>query len=152
MSCCAPWWLLGAAPSPPRQHTAQVHAENMEPVPDRYARGQEIRDRLDAIRERLAVLARARAAGRDSIPQADFAARAQEALDRRHTPRLSLARALYWAAQALDHATQVHDKAAATGRGDLAEHQRQAAFHRDAAEADRLRAAGLPAARYLACR
>jgi hypothetical protein len=119
----------------------------MGPEPDRYARGQEIRDRLDAIRDRLAALARARAADRDSIPPAGSAARAQEAQDTAAYAAVSLTRALYWAAQAHEHAARMHDKAAATGPGNPAGHHRQAAFHRDAAEADRLRAAGLPAAR-----
>jgi hypothetical protein len=89
----------------------------MEPEPHRYVRGEEIRDRLGAIHDRLAALARARAADRDSIPPDDPAARAQAALDAAAYAAVSRTRALYWVAQAHQHAAQVHDKAAATGAG-----------------------------------
>lgn len=44
------------------------------------------------------------------------------------------------AARAHDHAADANERSARAGIGDVAEHMRRAAFHRDAAEADRRRA------------
>jgi hypothetical protein len=44
------------------------------------------------------------------------------------------------AARAHDYAAEAHERSIRTGVGDLAEHRRQAEFHRAAARADRQRA------------
>lgn len=119
----------------------------MEPQPDRYTRGQEIRERLDAIGKRLDALILARPADRVDVTEAESQVLARDARDAAERAAGSLRRALYWSAQAHDRAAQVHDRAVVTEPGDSAEHQRQAAFHREAAEADRLKADRLPAAR-----
>lgn len=108
-------------------------------------RGQEIRDRLDVIRARLAALALARthawprlsAAGQ--VPDAAFLAAAEE---REAQSAASLIRAFYWAARAHERAARAHETAVAAGTGDVSEHQRRADFHRAAAAADERRAAG----------
>jgi len=123
-----------------------VHGENMDPQLDRHVvRGQEIRDRLDVIRERLDALALARVDGRPrrsaagQLPGAAFQA---EAEDREAQAAASLIRALYWAARAHERTAQAHEAAVTARSGDLAGHQQRADFHRAAAAADDRRAAG----------
>ena len=124
--------------------TARCMLESMFPEPDRYAvRSQEIRDRIEALGERLDALAlvrmnaRLRAAG-----QMSDAAFEVEAEEREAQAATSLMRALYWSARAHERAAQAHEAAAAARSGDAAGHKRRAEFHRAGAAADDRRAAG----------
>lgn len=111
----------------------------MAPQPDRYmVQGQRIRDRLDAIRARLDAFAltftpaRPRLSEAEQVPDASFRLEAEE---REAQATASLVRALYRAARAHEGAAEAHERAVAAGSGDVAEHERRAAFHCAAAAA-----------------
>lgn len=108
-------------------------------------RRQEISQRLDAIRTRIEELearhhgdaARGGAFSERVAAAQRHAAAAQTAAQ--HAIAASV-RALRRAAEAHERVAREHERAAASGVGDTAEHERQAAVHRAAAAADTQRA------------
>jgi len=108
-------------------------------------RQQEIDARLDAVRARLQELGE-----RDKVTARDLVAFAQRLESaRRHATEahaaaelalVSSAEAFRRAAATHERVARVHERTAASGIGDVGEHERQAAFHRAATAAEQQRA------------
>jgi hypothetical protein len=112
----------------------------------RPGRQQEIDDRLDAVRARLAELrARRRAAERGRAAASERLEAAQRHAAEAHAAAAQVlasgVEAFRHAAEAHERAASLHERAAASGVGDVGEHVRQAALQR-AAAADDWRRAG----------
>ena len=90
------------------------------------SRREGIRQRLEALHTRI-----------DELKAQRHVAASQAAEDEAVAASV---RAFRQAAEAHEHADLQHERAAAAGSGDKDEHERQAAFHRAAATADRQRA------------
>jgi hypothetical protein len=108
-------------------------------------RQHEIDARLDAVRARLHELGeRDKATARDLVAfgqrLASAKRRATEAYAAAELALASSAQAFRRAAAAHERVASVHERTAASGIGDVHEHERQAAFHRAATAAERQRA------------
>jgi hypothetical protein len=122
------------------------HAGGVDSEPRfRSGRRQEIDDRLDAVRARLREL-RERSRPAEKGPAAGrerLAAAQRHAADAHAAAAQVLAsgvEAFRHAAEAHERAASLHEQAAASGVGDVAEHQRQAVLQRAASAEDWRRA------------
>jgi len=132
-----------------RSGTGPAPKMEREPKPH-PPRGSEIGQRLDAIRARIEELEEKRRGGAGPGSGGGPAAASERlAAAQRHViasqaaaerAAASCVRALRRAADAHERLAIQHDRSAASGLGDVAEHQRQAASHRAAAAADQQRA------------